>query len=562
MTMTSNPLTTPPTRGTKRRPRRIMAQEEHADLGPVLVGVYIRVSTAREEMISPELQQRDVDAYLNRMKAETGRTWRTVVVVEDLDVSGRSFAREGIQRLMTLFRDGGITKIVTYRYDRFGRNLEQALTHLKEVEALGGQVVSVTEPFDATTAIGHFMRSQTLAMAELQSRQIGEGWKRVHQYRIAQGLPTSGRERYGYLAHRTTQQRSDGTLRICRQGCAAGECSTGFVPDAETAPVLQRIYHSYIAGKGFQAIAHELNEDGIPTPGVVAALRSGNPTRIARTASTLWGAGAVIDVADSGFAAGLVLHHDRWYPGAHEPLITPEMWSSYQQRRESQRLVPTKARSPRWALAGIAICGRCGGKMYCTSSPRGVQYALYCGTARVSGICSGVYRTREAVESAVGLWLESNLRVLKVDSRIVLRGEKPVPTIDLYKAERRKLAKVLESADGKVGRLLDAYTDGALDLSEYKRRRDDVQEAAQQAEARLAQLDAPAPTAPSLEQLAELASTWSGLSHEARRDAAPALLESVRVHADKTVEIRPRWEEPVLVTFTKRNTVPVLPQKK
>jgi hypothetical protein len=71
-------------------------------------------------------------------------------------------------------------------------------------------------------------------LADLQSRQIGESWKRVHQYRIDRGLPTNGRERYGYLAHRNTHTRSNGALRVCPQGCAAGRCQTGFVPDPDT----------------------------------------------------------------------------------------------------------------------------------------------------------------------------------------------------------------------------------------------------------------------------------------------------------------------------------------
>lgn len=33
----------------------------------------------------------------------------------------------------------------------------------------------------------------------------------------------------------------------------------------------------------------------------------------------------------------------------------------------------------------------------------------------------------------------------------------------------------------------------------------------------------------------------------------------VGVHADKTVGLIPRWDEPVTITFTKRNTVPVMP---
>jgi hypothetical protein len=41
-------------------------------------------------MISPELQQRDVDAFLKRKIAETQRPRRAVVVEQDLDISGRS----------------------------------------------------------------------------------------------------------------------------------------------------------------------------------------------------------------------------------------------------------------------------------------------------------------------------------------------------------------------------------------------------------------------------------------------------------------------------------------
>jgi site-specific DNA recombinase len=543
--------------GVKRR-QRSLASEIAVDVSPVLVGVYIRVSMVREEMISPKLQQRDIDTYLSRMKAQTGRAWRTVVVEQDLDISGRSFDRGGIQRLMTAMREGTITMIVTYRYDRFGRNLAQALIHLKEVEALGGQVLSVTEPMDATTAIGHYMRSQTLALAELQSQQIGEGWKRVHQYRLDRGLPTNGRERYGYLAHRTTQPRGD-AIRLCPQGCELGKCQTGFVPDPETAPVVQRIYAEYIGGWGFQRIAHGLNDDGIPTPGQVADRRSGNPARLARSLTTRWSAGSVIDVADTGFAVGLISHLQQWLPGSHEPLITQAQWTEYQDRREAQRLVPTKARSPHWALAGVAVCGECGGPMYCTSSPRGEQYALYCGTARTSGVCRGVYRTRGAVEAAVEMWLQSVVRQLKSPSRLILAPPVTVARLDPSKGERRALGKVLDSSTTKVSRLLDAYTDGALDLAEYKRRREDIQHEVERAQMRLAELDVP-PQRPTAASINHSATVWATLDVDGRRDIVHDLLERVRIHADKTVELIPRWDEPVTIAFTQRNTVPVMPQ--
>ncbi len=524
----------------------------------MLAGVYIRVSTAREEMISPELQQRDVDAYLARMTAQSGRAWRAVVVEQDLDISGRSFARAGIQNLMELMRQGAITTILTYRYDRFGRNLQQALAHLEEVEQLGGQVVSVTEPIDASTAIGHYMRSHSLALADLQSRQIGESWKRVHQYRVDRGLPTNGRERHGYLAHRTTHTRGDGALRLCLQGCAAGACETGFVPDPETAPIVQRIYQTYVDGRGFQAIAKILNEEGVTPPGRWAALRSGNPTRIARTATNTWTAGSVIDIADAGFAAALITHNGRWYPGAHQPLISQELWEAYRTRREAQRVIPTKARSPKWSLAGIAVCGQCGAGMYCTSSPRGEQYSLYCSAQRTSGTCTGTYRTRKPVEAAVALWLQGYAHELEEAISTAL-ADTPKPRQDPHLAERRRLGRVIAAADGKLSRLLDAYTDGApgLDLPEYKRRREAVQEEVDQARVRLAELDEPDAQLPTPAAITAFADAWPTLSVDARRDVAGALLSAIRVHADKTVELVPRWGTPSTVRFTKRGSIPV-----
>jgi site-specific DNA recombinase len=543
-------------RKTPRRRLRVMADEQSEDLSPVLAGVYIRVSTAREEMISPELQQRDVDAYLARMTLQTRRPWKAVVIEQDLDISGRSFARAGIQKLMEMMREGTITTILTYRYDRFGRNLQQALDHLEEVEQLGGQVVSVTEPMDVTTAIGHYMRSQSLALADLQSRQIGEGWKRVHQYRIDRGLPTNGRERYGYLSHRTTHTRGDGSLRVCLQGCAAGECQTGFVADPETAPVVQRIYQSYLAGTGFQAIAKSLNEDQVIPPGRWGAERSGNPERIARTATTSWTAGSVIDVADSGFAAGFITHNGQWFPGSHKALIDSSTWQAYQQRRDAQRIVPTKARSPKWSLAGIARCGQCGGRMYCTSSQRGEQYALYCSTSRTSGLCTGTYRTREPVEGAVVLWLQTVVRVPRPGSKLVFPSPPVVP--DVQRPERHKLLKVIEASSRKLGRLTDAYTNEALDLAEFKRRRGLLQEEAEQAQARLAQLDQEPTSPPPVDKVRSLAENWAGWPVEERRALVGALLEKIIIHPDKTVELRPRWSDPVLVDFDKRGRKPVL----
>ena len=130
--------------------------------------------------------------------------------------------------------------------------------------------------------------------------------------------------------------------------------------------------------------------------------------------------------------------------------------------------------------------------MYCTSSQRGEQYSLYCSAQRTSGTCTGTYRNRQPVEAAVALWLQAYASELEEGSRGAL-ADAPKPRQDPHHAERRRLGKVIEGADGKLNRLRDAYTDGALglDLPEYKRRRDAVQEEVEQARTRLAEMDEP-----------------------------------------------------------------------
>ncbi len=55
------------------------------------------------------------------------------------------------------------------------------------------------------------------------------------------------------------------------------------------------------------------------------------------------------------------------------------------------------------------------------------------------------------------------------------------------------------------------------------------------------------------------ADAWPTLSVDARRDVTATLLTAIRVHADKTVELIPRSGIPLTISFTKRNSISMLP---
>ena len=61
--------------------------------------------------------------------------------------------------------------------------------YIAQLEEAGGQVEAATEHFDTDTSYGKFGRTMFLAMAQLVSDQMGDGWKETHNYRRGLGLP-------------------------------------------------------------------------------------------------------------------------------------------------------------------------------------------------------------------------------------------------------------------------------------------------------------------------------------------------------------------------------------
>ncbi len=185
------------------------------------------------------------------------------------------------------------------------------------------------------------------------------------------------------------------------------------------------------------------------------------------------------------------------------------------------------------------------------------QSQVWCGRSRNSGACQGGYRSRLAVEAAVGLWLQGQVRERKEGSSLIF-PEAQAKRQDPHNAERQRLNKLLDRADTKIERLLDAYTEGALELAQYKARREVVQRDVEQARRRLNELDQPEPQAPSAADVSSFADLWSTTSVEDRRSVVTAMLEQVRVNRDKTVVLVPRWSPSTTVTYSGRTQVPAL----
>jgi len=478
---------------------------------------YVRVSTAREEMVSPEIQEMSIRSWASA----TGVT--IVDVVQDLDISGRGFAKRSISKIIDRIGAGEASGAVVYNFARFGRNAALALAHIAALELVGGSVVSATEQVDPETAIGRFTRTTALAVAELQSDQIADGWKAAIERRVAHGLTGGGQPRFGYIYHRETS-----STRTCPRGCEPGQCVTGYVIDRFIGPVLAELYRSYLAGTSLPRLAEELEQQHVPS------VRGGR-----------WVTTTVRDLLDTGFGAGLIAHHGALHTGAHNGVITPKEWAAYVARREANSRVPTRHRNAVHSTAGIAVCGLCGHSLVAGSTGRdGPSYILRCGRMQSSGreSCKGVWIVRHAVESAVLEWLRPYGEELTRGTHAA-QANRPllVRPIDAEKAalQRRKV-----DFGRRIDRLTEVLELGSLPVAEYGPRRSALEAAIREVDLDLARLAVTAPAPPDPRTVQNLITGWDAFRPGARRDVLRALITRIVVHPRDTIPrvvIEDRW---------------------
>lgn len=366
---------------------------------------YIRVSTWKEEKISPELQESALRAWAKR----TGRRLIEPLVV-DLDATGRNFKRRvmgAIQRV----ENGEARGIAVWKYSRFGRDRGGVALNLARLERVGGRLESATEDIDATTDVGRFNRDILFAVAAFESDRAGTQWKDAHQWRRAHGLPATGGHRLGYIWHprKLPDPHRPGQWLTQDERYEVDETARSHIEQLYA----RKLGDGLPAPEGYGTLATWLSSLGYRTS-------DGNP----------WRVGTVRRYMLSGFAAGLLRIHDpdchcdytanggtctRWVhiDGAHEAIISPETWERFQAHVEERRRMTPRVRNPTYPLTGLVRCAGCREGAAATSARRAagrlLGYAYACGQKR-SGLCdSPAWVQRAVVEDEVKTWLRKEV---------------------------------------------------------------------------------------------------------------------------------------------------------
>ncbi len=308
--------------------------------GTVRVALYCRVSTEDQaERGTIKVQQDKLRSYAEILGV--------VVAGEYLDdgISGATplGSRPEGKRLLDDAAKGQFSEVLVLRVDRLGRSLDELLAAQTSLKKLGVTIRSLTEPFDATEAIGKFLFQVTGSIAELERSTITERMVLGRDRAVRDGKWTNGPIPFGYDLDET------GCLRPSERA-VAGLGTT----EAEAA---RSVFLRIANGSSTVKEAERFNALGVTT-----VRRYGGGTET--TVGPIWTISRINQMIKNPVYTGTHVFKSRNGPIERSvpALVDQSTWDRAQAQLVQNRDLSTTGVSHRYLLRGLMHCGSCGGR--------------------------------------------------------------------------------------------------------------------------------------------------------------------------------------------------------
>ena len=229
----------------KRKVREIPAKPEFSgrnplDLRPKRVAAYCRVSTDREEQEHSFEIQKQMYTDMIMMKPN----WQMAGIYADEGITGTiNKKRPGFMKMIEDCRKGKIDIIITKSVSRFSRNNLDCLMYVRELKGKGIPIIFEKEGINTLQVSSELLIALFGGLSQAESESISMNVKMGIRHNLK-----NGKVHFCYRSFLGYRKGADGNPEI--------------VP--EEAEIIKRIYRDYLLGKTLQAIAQELNNDGIP----------------------------------------------------------------------------------------------------------------------------------------------------------------------------------------------------------------------------------------------------------------------------------------------------------
>ena len=357
------------------------------------VAAYARVSSGKDAMLHSLSAQ--ISYYSELIQKHPG--WEFAGVYADEAKTGTRDSREQFQKLLQDCRDGKVNMVITKSISRFARNTVTLLATVRELKALGVDVFFEEQNIHTLSSDGELMISVLASYAQEESLSASENQKWRNTKNFKAGIPCD-RTLLGY--------RFEGDH---------------YVIEPEEAETVRRIYAMFLAGKGCQAIANELNRDGVAT-------RFGRKTwylvsvqRILRN-YTYTGNLILQKTFREDHLTKKIRINEGQLPqyhvaNAHEAIISMETFQAVQEeirKRSEQYSNPGYMRNT-YPYTGLITCGCCGSRYIRKKTRRGPIWSCTTYNTRGKAACPS-----KAIPERI---LDSLTANISLDDLTALRSE-------------------------------------------------------------------------------------------------------------------------------------------
>ena len=325
-----------------------------------IAGLYLRLSQEDErqgESISIDNQRTILRKYAEEHGFEIHGEY-----IDD-GISGTTFQRPEVQRLLDDAKTGVINTIIVKDLSRFGRNYIEVGQYIDYVfPAFGIRFIAIQDNVDTANRDNGAMDMLPImnVFNEWHAANTSKKIRAVKRANALAGKFSGSRAPYGYIKG-TDEKRT-------------------FQIDEEAAPIVKRIFEMYESGISPYKIAEILNNEGIPSAGRLTFLRTGEKirnnehpyweeTRIRPILKNIEYLGHLAQqkYASVSYKNHKIIQKDQsdWVIvyNTHEPIISQELWDKVQERLKSRahgRKMRTGMTHP---LSGFLYCADCGSKL-------------------------------------------------------------------------------------------------------------------------------------------------------------------------------------------------------
>lgn len=325
-----------------------------------IAGLYLRLSQEDErqgESISIDNQRTILRKYAEEHGFEIHDEY-----IDD-GISGTTFQRPEVQRLLDDAKTGVINTIIVKDLSRFGRNYIEVGQYIDYVfPAFGIRFIAIQDNVDTANRDSGAMEMMPImnVFNEWHAANTSKKIRAVRRSNALAGIYSAKKATYGYVKG-TDKKRTP-------------------VIDEETAPIVRRIFEMYASGISPKNIADILNAEGIPSPGRHAYEKLGHKGR--PNEMRLWCEISIRYMLNNVMYIGQLAqlqettisykNHKRcakdrkdWIiiNNNHEPIISQELWDKVKDRQKHMaqgRKTKTGFVHP---LSGFLVCADCGAKL-------------------------------------------------------------------------------------------------------------------------------------------------------------------------------------------------------